>query len=142
MSQPQQPSVPGAVPAPAATGAPAASAGDVLRLDAGALERLRELDPGGSVGLVARIMAAYAESAQPLVDQLEAGLVGSDLAKVRHAAHTLKSSSASIGAIKFSGMCADIEAMARAGDVPDAAARAREVRAEFTQVLADVQRLC
>ncbi|RZI93459.1 MAG: Hpt domain-containing protein, partial [Rubrivivax sp.] len=38
-----------------------------------------------------------------------------DLAVVRHVSHTLKSSSASLGAMALSARCADIETMARDG---------------------------
>jgi len=77
-----------------------------------------------------------------LVDQLVQGLGSSDLSAVRHASHTLKSSSASIGAVKFSALCADIESMARANDVRDPRALAEQVRSQFTQVMTDVRQLC
>ena len=39
------------------------------------------------------------------------------MAAIRHVAHTLKSSSASIGAVKLSQLCADIETMSREGRI-------------------------
>lgn len=87
-------------------------------LDEGALARLRELDPSGANRLLERVFEAFEASATRLLPQMERALQASDPAGVRHVAHTLKSSSASIGAIKLSSLCADIEAMIRR-DAPD-----------------------
>jgi len=82
-------------------------------LDAGALERLRELDPNGQSRLLARVAQAFTSSVERLMPDLRRAWEAGDLEAVRHVAHTLKSSSASIGAIKLSGFCADIESMIR-----------------------------
>ena len=42
-----------------------------------------------------------------------------DLAGVRHVAHTLKSSAASVGGMRLSGICAEIESRIRQGDTGD-----------------------
>jgi len=89
-------------------------------LDAQALERLRELDPGGANKLLERVVTAFVKSLDRLLPELgqargQDGGQGIDLAAVRHVAHTLKSSSASLGALKLSQRCAEIETMARNG---------------------------
>lgn len=84
-------------------------------LDPQALERLRELDPGGQSKLLARIVDAFSTSVARLLPQINKALEAGDLAAIHHVAHTLKSSSASIGAIKLSRLCADIEAVSRTG---------------------------
>lgn len=95
-------------PAPAAT-----------RLEPEAIARLRELDPGGANQLLERVVAAYLKSLDRLLPDLAqaraGGEQGLDLAAIRHVAHTLKSSSASLGALKLSQRCAEIETMARQG---------------------------
>ena len=94
--------------------APAGSVDEVAPvLDAAALERLSELDPAGKNRLIERVLQAFETSTLRLVPQLHAAQQAGDLATVRHVAHTLKSSSASIGAIKLSQLCAEIEAMIR-----------------------------
>ena len=82
-------------------------------LDPKALAGLRELDPTGSGRLVARIVQAYVATAERLLPQLREASAGGDLNAVRHVAHTLKSSSASLGATDLSARCAAVEAMAR-----------------------------
>lgn len=85
-------------------------------LDDAALQRLRDLDPSGSNQLLPRVINAFVKSLDKLLPDLQrAREAGMDLAAIRHVAHTLKSSSASLGALQLSKVCADIEAMARNG---------------------------
>jgi HPt (histidine-containing phosphotransfer) domain-containing protein len=91
----------------------AARSAPLALLDAGALERLRALDPSGSAGVVKRVFQAYAGSLDRLMEQLRAARSSDDFNAVRHVTHTLKSSSASIGALAFSSRCAEIESMVR-----------------------------
>jgi HPt (histidine-containing phosphotransfer) domain-containing protein len=96
MSEPQGTPVP--------VGLPAAGL-----LDEQALASLRALDPGGNANLLARVLATYTQSLQRLLEQLRAARESADLQGQRHVAHTLKSSSASVGALKLSALCAEIE---------------------------------
>lgn len=82
-------------------------------LDRESLERLRELDPGGQGALVERVLTTYAQSLGKLLDQLAAARAAGDAAGLRHVSHTLKSSSASVGALQLSQLCADIERRVR-----------------------------
>jgi hypothetical protein len=87
-------------------------------LDAIALQHLRDLDPNGSNKLLERVVQAFSKSLDRLLPELEkARAAGLDLAVIRHVSHTLKSSSASLGALELSQRCAEIEAMARNGEV-------------------------
>jgi HPt (histidine-containing phosphotransfer) domain-containing protein len=85
-------------------------------LDAQALARLQALDPGGHAGLVQRVLATYTASLHRLLEQLAAARAAGDREGLRQAAHTLKSSSASVGALELSALCAQAEAGARDGD--------------------------
>ncbi|MED5619902.1 response regulator [Ideonella sp. BN130291] len=85
-------------------------------LDAQALERLRELDPSGANGLLNRVLRAFEGSLQRLLQQLQDARRVGDHAAMRHVAHTLKSSSASVGALELSKVCADIERRIRQDD--------------------------
>lgn len=115
---------------PAGTGAPAA-----VVLDAEALDRLRELDPKGDNQLLARVLAAFKTSIARLVPQVrEASAVG-DLAGVRHVAHTLKSSSASIGATRLAQICAELETLIRLDQVDSLGARVDAMCIEIDGVL-------
>lgn len=111
------------------------------QLDAQALARLRELDPGGVNQLLRRVTDAFASSTARLLPQLEAAQASADLDGVKHVAHTLKSSSASIGALRLSALCADIEGMIRQREVEGLALRVVQVRTEVMAVSASLRTL-
>jgi PAS domain S-box-containing protein len=103
----------GAFPAPAELGAAQPL---VAVLDPQALDRLRELDPTGANGLLQRVLKAFEASLQRLLQQLRDARQPADYATMRHVAHTLKSSSASVGALELSRLCAEIERRVRQDD--------------------------
>jgi hypothetical protein len=111
------------------------------RLDPEALARLAELDPKGENELLQRVLKAFANSAGRLMPQLEAARAGPDLAAIRYVAHTLKSSSASIGAVALSATCAEIEAMIRSAEVANLPDRLDAMRFQIDGVLAEIDRL-
>jgi HPt (histidine-containing phosphotransfer) domain-containing protein len=88
---------------------------DPNTLDAQALDRLRELDPDGRHGVVHRVLTAFELSLTRmntvLDEQNKALVIDNDV--VKSIAHTLKSSSASVGALALSVACADVEARVR-----------------------------
>lgn len=90
-------------------------------LDPQALGRLRELDPRGENRLLERVLKAFETSVARLAPQLEESRRSGDRVGIRHVAHTLKSSSASIGAMALSQRCAEVEAMIRleSTELPD-----------------------
>jgi CheY-like chemotaxis protein len=82
-------------------------------LDAAALARLTELDPTGENHLLERVLQAFQTSVARLRPQADTAREKGDRAGVRLVAHTLKSSSASIGALHLSQLCAQIETTIR-----------------------------
>jgi HPt (histidine-containing phosphotransfer) domain-containing protein len=87
-------------------------------LDAAALERLRSLDPDGRHDVLRRVLATYEAALARQLDQLRAEAAAPSAAG--HAAlgtlaHTLKSSSASVGANALAAACAALELRLRQG---------------------------
>lgn len=82
-------------------------------LDPRALERLADLDPTGQNQLLIRVLAAFRTSVARLRLQAQAARASGDSAALRLVAHTLKSSSASVGALRLSRLCARIETAIR-----------------------------
>jgi HPt (histidine-containing phosphotransfer) domain-containing protein len=105
-------------------------------LDPEAIARLRELDPGGANKLLERVIAAFSTSLDRLLPDLARARAGAsiDLAVVRHVSHTLKSSSASLGAQALSTRCSDIETMAREG-------RTEGLSEQLDAMLQDIQQV-
>lgn len=110
-------------------------------LDPHAMDRLKELDPRGENNLVERVISAFLQSVDRLIPQLEQARQTADLAGVRHVAHTFKSSSASIGATKLSGDCADLEALIRMGKVANLDQRVFDLCNEVALVSQALQNL-
>ena len=103
-------------------------------LDAACMAELRALDPDGKAQLVKRVLATYQASLAKLVGQLQLALTEGAWDQVSRVAHTLKSSSASIGALALSGLCADIERLLRAGDSASALPLLEKFQAEVARV--------
>ncbi|WP_052162116.1 response regulator [Aquabacterium sp. NJ1] len=138
--EPSEPTVPAALEPLAA--APASAVADHSDLfDAEALRRLRELDPRGDNRLIERVAKAFETSVGRLLPQLDEAFKMNDSAAIMHVAHTLKSSSASIGALKLSQMCAEIETMIRRQTGEDLSTRIREVPIEADRVLLGLRQM-
>ena len=110
-------------------------------LDAEALSRLRELDPKGENKLLERVLRAFQSSAARLMPQLETARLANDRATVRLVAHTLKSSSASIGALALSQVCAQVEALIRADSADDLDPLLHQLRQALAAALNAIERL-
>jgi signal transduction histidine kinase/DNA-binding response OmpR family regulator/HPt (histidine-containing phosphotransfer) domain-containing protein len=107
--------------------------GSILRraVDPEALDELRELQQGSDSDLVDRVIGAFLESSSELARSLHDGNTAGDLAAVTSAAHTLKSSSAQVGAKRFSAVCKEIEARARARSIEGVAELLEEFNSEL-----------
>ena len=81
-----------------------------------ALEPLREVERAGVPNMVARTIEKYLEYSPDLLEQLGRALDEGDAKTVGRLAHSLKSSSASVGAVAVSTTCAEIEAMVAADE--------------------------
>lgn len=137
LSGPRRPRMPAA---PAAGGAPGtAPPVPASTLDARAIERLHELDPSGTQGVVERVLRAYHNALTRQIEEIEAARDAGEADRLSRLAHTLKSSSASVGALRLSQLCAGVERALRTQ--PPAALRP-ELEAlihEARQVLAAVR---
>jgi len=111
------------------------AASNLTVLDEVALSRLRELDPTGEHQLMSRVLIAFEASLTRLMPQLVQAQGTQDCVVIRHVAHTLKSSSASVGALHLSKLCAQLEAAARAVDLDGMDARIIAMRTETAGVL-------
>lgn len=107
--------------------------------DQESLRRLRELDPKGENKLIERVAKAFETSVGRLLPQLEDAIKASDHAGILHVVHTLKSSSASLGALKLSHLCAEVESMIRRQSGEDLTPRLTEIPPEIQRVVAGLR---
>lgn len=103
------------------TGSTAHTSGAATVLDPVALEGLRQLDPNGQSGVLRRVLGAYQQSLGRHLDELQRASAGDDVDSLMRIAHTLKSSSAAVGALQLSRRCAELETACRSDGVASAA---------------------
>jgi hypothetical protein len=108
-------------------------------LDAAALARLSELDPTGNGTLVQRVLATYAASLERTRNELVRARQPLQPEALRHLAHTLKSSSASVGALALSALCAQVERHVRVPEPGDVDSLLEAMLAEMQRVSGAVQ---
>ncbi|AKJ30961.1 response regulator [Caldimonas brevitalea] len=103
--------------------------------DPEAVARLRELDPHGQNKLLPRLFRTFQASLLKLVPQMVEAAQVNDGNAVRFTAHTLKSSSASVGALQLSALCAELESAVRGGDAGPFGDRVDVLQREAQRVL-------
>lgn len=106
----------------------------VTVLDAPSLAALQQLDPTGASRLVTRVLTTYRSSLARLLAQLALARVREDAASLRLVTHTLKSSSASVGALALSALCAAAEHAVRDGQLDGLPPMLDELEAEAARV--------
>jgi CheY-like chemotaxis protein/HPt (histidine-containing phosphotransfer) domain-containing protein len=123
---------PAAAPEPAP--APAPSEGDdAARLDGERLSILRELDDGDGV-LIASIVDEFTAESGRQLDLLRAAVADGDPQAMEQAAHSMKGSSANLGATRLAELTAQLEALGRARTFADAPPLIDEVARELERV--------
>jgi HPt (histidine-containing phosphotransfer) domain-containing protein len=90
-------------------------------LDLGVIDDLR-VATGDDEEFLADLIGTYVEEGDDLLEAMSAALVAGDAADLVRPAHTLKSSSASVGAMRLAELCRSIEASARTGELDQAVA--------------------
>lgn len=86
-------------------------------IDETAWDAIRALHQPGRPNLLHKTLTLYLASSQSLVDQLQQALQKQDIAAAQIAAHTLKSSSAILGAHQLADLCLAVEEAARARSI-------------------------
>jgi HPt (histidine-containing phosphotransfer) domain-containing protein len=111
-------------------------ASEVEPIDESVLNALAQLQREGRPDIVNRVITLFLESAPALLKDLEQGAKSGDTALLHRASHTLKSASANVGAALLSARCRELEASARPGTVPDAAARVETIVGDYQRAKA------
>ena len=105
-------------------------------VDVETLDMLRELADEDNPDFFEELMESYMGDAKTLAENLQEGARNADLDLMARSAHTLKSSSANIGANGLAALCAELERRTRTEtSIPDAPDRANEITASLEVVL-------
>jgi len=105
--------------------------GSVLDMDV--VDSLRGLEGDGGESLFEELVALFVADAARLVGEIEAALEAGDARRLERCAHTLKSSSASLGAAAMSTLCFELEKRGRERELPGAEELVRQTRESYRQ---------
>jgi len=99
-------------------------------LDEATLAQLLET-VGGDHAFLAELIETYLADSPALLDDMRGALASGDRVALRRAAHTLKSTSASLGALALAATCRELEAAAADAPPAELAARAEQVTSDY-----------
>jgi len=111
-------------------------------IDWSVLEKMIPLQPPGSETLLKRVISLYLDTSLGLMKEIRAAVEGSDADALHRSAHTLKSSSAYLGALAFSGICKELELMGRGKALAEAKERLAALEKEYRRVRESLERRC
>ncbi len=103
-------------------------------VDDSIVARLLELGGPEDPGLFRELVELYLADAPRLLSALEGCLAAGDGSGLERAAHTLKSSSANMGAMRLSSLCKELESRARKQNLSDVPSLVAEARGMFNEV--------
>ncbi len=103
-------------------------------IDENAFLKLLEMIGEDSFELLIDIINSYLEDGETLIYELEEGIKNRDPQQIYHSAHTLKSSSATLGALTLSKLCADLETKGRNGNIEGITELLSQLQSEYKRV--------
>jgi two-component system sensor histidine kinase/response regulator len=132
-----------ATPAPPALPEAATSVGEERgsALNMQFLDQFRELDPSGGLSFVKEIMQIYLDTSLETVRQVKQAVAAGDADALRRAAHSLKSSSANVGAEQLSGVFRELEALGREGRLAEAKPLLDKMLQAYEEATAEIRAL-
>jgi HPt (histidine-containing phosphotransfer) domain-containing protein len=106
---------------------------DAQVIDRGTFESFKE-SIGGDADFLAEMLETYFDDSPRQLAAVEAALAAGDADGLRRAAHSLKSNSATFGALTFSAQAREIEVLAKEGVLQGAEQKAAALAAEYPRV--------
>ncbi|HWQ95507.1 MAG TPA: response regulator [Gammaproteobacteria bacterium] len=100
-------------------------------MDDKALDKIRALQMEGEPDLLSEIIASYLGDAPVQLEAIHRAVATGDAEGLRRSAHSMKSSSANLGATVLSSLCKELEEMGRSGDLRQAAQKCQQAQREF-----------
>ena len=107
-------------------------------IDRGTFDQL-VADLGGD--FVQELVDTYCSETPALIGDLRKALGGQDAETFRRSAHSIKSSSASVGALGFAEQARELEMIGKAGDLSGVGGKVETLAAEYERVQKDLAEL-
>jgi HPt (histidine-containing phosphotransfer) domain-containing protein len=106
---------------------------DAQMIDRSTFDRLLE-SFGGDADFLAEMLDVYFDDSPAQLAAMEVALAAGDAEGLRRAAHSLKSNSATFGALAFSAQAREIEMLAKQGELQGAETKVAALAAEYPGV--------
>jgi HPt (histidine-containing phosphotransfer) domain-containing protein len=103
-------------------------------IDQSVLDVIRDMEDEDDPDMLAEIVGLYLGRAPELLQALQEAVATRDAEPLRIAAHTLKSSSANVGARALADLCRELEELGRSGSLDNAASKLSLVYDEYRRV--------
>ena len=108
---------------------------DTIQLDVKALDELRALQQETGTDLIKQLLQSYLSTTPGLVEQIRNGYATGDAKAVFMAAHSLKSSSAYVGAAVLSDLAKRLEEHGRADNLASAEPLMKELDVIYPRIV-------
>jgi len=105
-------------------------------IDRSVLASLRELQEEGEPDIIAEVSGLFIKHAPEKISAIVQAVERDDAKGLQMAAHSLKSSSAYVGAMHLSAMSKELEQMGRTGVIEGVKDKAEMLKEEYVRVLA------
>jgi HPt (histidine-containing phosphotransfer) domain-containing protein len=109
-------------------------------IDAAAFQQLFD-SVGGDREFLGELLQTYFDDAPALLATMQSAVSAGNTEALRRAAHSLKSNSASFGAMSLSGLCKSVEDMAKTGTLDGAGVQIAAAEKEYARVVVRLKAL-
>lgn len=110
------------------------SSNDAPVLDSSVLNSLREMAGKRAKTFIATIIEQYLEDSPPKVQGIQEAIARADVETLRQVSHSLRSSSANLGAVSLANYCKELENLARSGTTTGADTYLEQLELEYAKV--------
>ena len=107
---------------------------EVPSIDPRAWDSIRSLQRPGQPEMLCKVIDKYLTSSRRLIDAMREAVPQRDAEALHHTAHSLKSSSATVGALRLAALCKDMETMGRTNALEGVSTVWRKFEAEYNLV--------
>jgi HPt (histidine-containing phosphotransfer) domain-containing protein len=94
---------------------------------------------GGDVDFLSELIESYLDSSPGLLASMREAIASGEAPALQRAAHSLKTGSASFGALAFAAQCKALEDMGKTGALAGADGKLAALEAAYTEVAAALQ---
>jgi len=113
---------------------PAEGNSDAAHVDHKAFENIRSLQRSGAPDMLSKVIGIYLRDTPKLLENTRNALALKDAKAMGGQAHSMKSSSATLGAHALAALCKELEAMGRSGTTENAEGLLSRIELEYASV--------